>query len=172
MTNSTLVAYATKHGATLDIANAIADELTGAGLAVEVLPVDQVEDPSRYDAIVLGSAMYVGQWRPEAVRFVETYADELAHHPVWIFSSGPTGEGDPVELLQGVRLPAKVEPLVARIKPRDIVVFHGELDPEKLGLAEKLMIRGVKAPTGDFRDWDSIRAWASTIAESLRQVTS
>jgi len=163
-----LVAYATKHGATMGIASAIAEELRNVGLEVEVHPVAQVQDPSGYAAVVLGSAVYIGQWRREAVSFLETHATTLAERPVWIYSSGPTGEGDPIELVQGVRIPEKLLPVVDQIKPREITVFHGELDPEELGLGEKLIIKGVKAPTGDFRDWDSIADWASSIGETLK----
>lgn len=163
-----LVAYATKHGATLGIATAIAEELRKSGLDIEIQPLAQVNETSPYAAVVLGSAMYMGQWRPEAVRFLETHVTDLAKMPVWVFSSGPTGEGDPVELLKGVRVPEKVQPLIDQIKPRQVTVFHGELDPEELGLGERLIIKGVKAPTGDFRDWASITAWASSIAEALQ----
>ncbi len=172
MSQPILVAYATKHGATMGIASIIAEELRKSGLEVEVHPVAQVQDPSGYAAVILGSAVYVGQWRQEAVSFLEAHADALAERPVWIFSSGPTGEGDPVELLHGVILPEKIQPLVDRIKPRQVTVFHGELDPEELGFGERLIIRGVKAPTGDFRDWDSISAWASSIADTLKPETA
>ncbi len=172
MSQPILVAYATKHGATMGIATAIAEELRKAGLEVEVHPAAQVNGLSGYAAVVLGSAVYIGQWRKEAVSFLETHAPALAQLPTWVFSSGPTGEGDPVELLQGVRIPEKIQTIMDQIHPREITVFHGELDPEKLGLGERLIIRGVKAPTGDFRDWEDIAGWASSIAESLKRETA
>ena len=167
MSQPVLVTYATKHGATMGIATAIADVLRRAGLDVEIHPVDEVKDPSGYAAVVFGSAVYIGQWRKEAISFLETHAETLAQRPVWMFSSGPTGEGDPVELLKGVVIPENVRLLADRIHPRQITVFHGELDPGALGLGERLIIRGVKAPTGDFRDWESITEWATSIAEAL-----
>jgi hypothetical protein len=30
------------------------------------------------------------------------------------------------------------------------------------------MVKAVKAPEGDFRDWDTIRTWALSIAQTLR----
>lgn len=171
MSQPILVAYATKHGATMGIALVIAEQLRKAGHEVEVHPVDQVDDPSRYAAVVLGSAVYIGQWRSEAVNFLESHAEALAGRPVWMFSSGPTGKGDPLELLQGVLIPEKLRPLIDRIQPRHVAVFHGELVPDALGIGERLIIRGVKAPTGDFRDWDSISGWASAIADELRTET-
>jgi menaquinone-dependent protoporphyrinogen oxidase len=167
MGNQVLVAYATKYGATGEIAEKIGEKLKEAGLPADVKPVDQVRDLSAYRAIVLGSAVYAGQWRKEAVEFLEANQDTLAELPVWLFSSGPTGEGDPVELMSGWRFPEAQQPIADRIQPRDIVFFHGEIDTEKLNFAEKLIVKGVKAPTGDFRDWEAITAWVETIAEPL-----
>ena len=55
-----------------------------------------------------------------------------------------------------------------RIGPRDIALFHGALDMEKLGLGEKLIIKAIHSPNGDFRDWDAITDWAASIVFSLR----
>ena len=96
-----LVAYATKYGATAEIAEKIGQALRGAGLSADVLPADRVSDLTPYQAVVLGSAVYIGQWRKEAVKFLKANETVLAEKPVWLFSSGPSGEGDPVELGQG-----------------------------------------------------------------------
>jgi menaquinone-dependent protoporphyrinogen oxidase len=61
-----------------------------------------------------------------------------------------------------------MQPLVDQIKLRDIAVFHGSLDNEKMNMVEKWMIKNVKAPVGDFRDWDAITAWATSIVEALK----
>ena len=73
-----------------------------------------------------------------------------------MFSSGPTGDGDPVELTKGWRFPAKLESVVEQIHPRDITVFHSALDTQKLNFIEQWMIKNVKAPVGDFRDWEAL----------------
>jgi menaquinone-dependent protoporphyrinogen oxidase len=163
-----LVAYATKHGATGEIAEKIGQELREAGLSVDVKPVDNVSDLDVYSAVVLGSAVYAGMWRKEAVDFLEANQNKLAERAVWLFSSGPTGEGDPVELMKGWKFPEAQRPVADRIRPRDITFFHGEIDPKDLNLAEKLIVKGVKAPTGDFRDWEAITAWAAAIGEALK----
>lgn len=168
MSPHVLVVYATKHGATAEIAERIAQTLRQAGLTVTVVEADPAADLSPYDAVVVGSAVYAAQWRKEAVAFLEAQADALAQRPVWIFSSGPTGEGNPVALLKGWRFPEAQRPLLERIRPHEVALFHGELDPAKLNLAEKLVIKAVKAPTGDFRDWPTIEAWAEGIAEAVR----
>jgi menaquinone-dependent protoporphyrinogen oxidase len=163
-----LVAYATKYDATAEIAEKFGQVLRQAGLQADVLPVDQVSDLEPYKAVVLGSAVYIGQWRKEAVRFLQANEKMLAERPVWLFSSGPTGEGDAVELLKGWRFPEAQKPIVDRIRPREIIVFHGALDPEKMNFIEKTVIKNVKAPVGDFRDWDAITSWAASIAEALK----
>lgn len=165
-----LVAYATKYGATAEIAEKIGEVLRDAGLSADVLPVDRVSDLTPYNAVVLGSGVYVGRWRKEAVRFLEDNEKELAARPVWIFSSGPTGEGDAVELMKGWRFPHQA--IVDRIRPRDAAIFHGLLDSKKLSLPDRLMIKGVKAPVGDFRDWDAIASWAAGIADALKKEVS
>jgi menaquinone-dependent protoporphyrinogen oxidase len=170
MDNRILVTYATKHGATTEIAEKIGQTLQQAGLLVDVLPVEQVDSLGSYDAVVLGSAVYAGHWRKEAVDFLKDNEELLAERPVWIFSSGPTGEGDPAALLKGWRFPAGQWSVVEHIHPRDIMVFHGDLNMDKLNLAEKIIIKGVKAPTGDFRDWEMISSWATGIAQAMQQV--
>jgi menaquinone-dependent protoporphyrinogen oxidase len=113
--------------------------------------------------------VYVGRWRKEAVRFLKANEDNLAKRPVWLFSSGPTGEGDPVELLQGWRFPDAQQAIADRIGARDIAVFHGNADPKKMSFIERQMIKMVKAPAGDFRDWEAITSWATGIAGALKE---
>jgi menaquinone-dependent protoporphyrinogen oxidase len=169
MDGQVLVAYATKYGATAEIAEKIGQVLRGAGLDADVLPVDRVGDLPSYKAVILGSAAYVGSWRKQAAAFLKANEKVLAGQLVWLFSSGPTGEGDPLELTQGWRLPKALQPIADRIQPRDIALFHGAVFREKLSLIEKWMIKMVNAPAGDFRDWEAIAAWATAIAETVQK---
>lgn len=169
MDSRVLVAYASKRGGTAEIAEEIGRVLRDAGLDVDVVPADRAGDPGAYEAVVLGSAVYVGRWRKEAVKFLEAHADTLAQRKVWLFSSGPTGEGDPLELVEGVLVPEALQPVVDQIEPQDVTVFHGILDASELNFIERRMIKMVKAPLGDFRDWDAIRSWAEGIADALEE---
>jgi menaquinone-dependent protoporphyrinogen oxidase len=47
-------------------------------------------------------------------------------------------------------------------------LFSGALDLHRLSLAERVIVKGVKAPTGDFRDWNEIDSWAAGIASRLK----
>jgi menaquinone-dependent protoporphyrinogen oxidase len=89
MDGQVLVAYATKYGATGEIAEKIGQVLRQAGLDADVLPVEQVSDLTPYKGVVLGSAVYIGRWRKEAVKFLRTNEKMLAERLVWLFSSGP-----------------------------------------------------------------------------------
>ena len=169
MDSQVLVAYGTKYGATAEIAEKIGEVLREEGFEPDVLPADSVADLTPYGAVVLGSAVYVGKWRGEAAKFLEANEKALAGLPVWLFSSGPTGEGDAVELMKGWSFPGAQQDIADRIGPRDVVVFHGAMDSKKLSLPEKLIIKGVKAPMGDFRDWEAITAWAEGIAGELKK---
>ena len=123
--------------------------MSQAGLQTDVLPADRAGDLSPYKAVVLGSAVYIGQWQKKAATFLRANEKALAQRPVWLFSSGPTGEGDPVQLMKGWRFPTALQPIADRIHARDIAIFHGALDPKKMNLIEKWMIKNVQAPLGD-----------------------
>ena len=163
-----LIAYATKHYSTAEIALAIAEELRRfPQLQVDLESVEDVKSITPYDAVISGSAVYMGQWRAEAARFLAKYQHELAQCPVWLFSSGPVGVGDPKTLMKGWQFPETLQPFADTIKPRDIVLFHGKLEQDWLNLFEKATVKFVGAQTGDSRDWNMIRNWARGIAEVL-----
>jgi menaquinone-dependent protoporphyrinogen oxidase len=108
-------------------------------------------------------------WRKEAIRFLKAHERALTEKPVWLFSSGPSGEGDPVKLLNGWRFPPLQQALADRIRPRDIAVFHGFVNSDRLSSFEKWVIKKVDAPAGDFRDWTAIASWAASIAGALNE---
>jgi menaquinone-dependent protoporphyrinogen oxidase len=161
-----LVAVASKHGSTEEIAGVVADELRAAGHLVEVRDVAQRFDVTQYDAAVVGSAIYMGNWMSEAWQFVEGYQEQLQAMPVWLFSSGPLGEEYP----EGMGRPETLDELMEMTNARDHTVFVGKLDKDELGFGERMIARVVKAPEGDFRNWPEIRRWAAHIAAELADV--
>jgi menaquinone-dependent protoporphyrinogen oxidase len=46
-------------------------------------------------------------------------------------------------------------------------IFFGALDHNKLSFAERMVVKAVRGPEGDFRDWQAIEAWAESIARDL-----
>lgn len=162
-----LVAVASKHGSTREIADVIAQELRAAGHTAEVRNVEEAPTINRYDAAIVGSAVYMGNWLPEARQYVEQNRERFAGMPVWLFSSGPLGE-DP----QPKGDPEGLDRLMEQTGARGHQIFVGRLDKSELGLGERLIVRAVKAPEGDFRDWDAIRAWAREIAAAVKTPSS
>jgi menaquinone-dependent protoporphyrinogen oxidase len=171
MNGKILVTHASKYGATEEIAEKIGEVLRKAGLQVDVLPVNGNHNLSEYKSVIMGSAIYIGKWPKNAVAFLKGNLEILADRPVWLFSSGPTGKGDPVELVDGCRFPSGLKPMIDRIKPRDVVVFHGFINPEKMNPIEKWAVKSVvKKPFGDFRDWESIINWTTSIAHAMKEM--
>lgn len=169
MDGKILITYASKYGATKEIAEKAGEVLRQAGLDVDLKPVSPKQNLNGYKAVILGSAVYIGQWRKEAEVFLRRNEAALAGCPVWIFSSGPTGDGDPIQLVDGVLLPASVQRVADRIHPCDIKLFHGNIDPLRVNAIEKWAVKSlVKKPFGDFRDWDAITSWAQSIAAELK----
>ncbi len=164
-----LVTFASKYGSTQAIAEAVASSLRQEGLTVDVARCKDVKDLAPYTAVVMGSAVYVGRWRREAADLLRQGEAHLARVPVWLFSSGPTGEGEAEELLQGWHFPSALQGIADRIGPRDIAVFHGALDKSRLNPFDAFIVRNVKAPLGDFRDLDAVAAWARSIGAELQQ---
>lgn len=159
-----LVAVASKHGSTREIAQAIAGELRAAQLDVDLREASEVSDINGYDAVVLGSAIYMGSWLSDARHFADQFQAALTTLPVWLFSSGPLGADEPQPEQDLNKLAAPLGP----VEVRDHQVFVGKLDPAELGMGERLITKMVHAPAGDFRDWEEIRAWAHQIAAGLR----
>jgi menaquinone-dependent protoporphyrinogen oxidase len=162
-----LVAAATRHGATGEIAERIGSDLRKRGLEVEVRRPQDVGDLHPYDAVVLGSAIYFGNWMKEARQFVEANADELAEKPTWLFASGSVTGDPPVSDDPNALRPALAEQLISATHAREHKLFAGKLDSKGLSLPERLPVRMARGREGDWRDWDEVDAWASTIAREL-----
>jgi menaquinone-dependent protoporphyrinogen oxidase len=156
-----LVTYASKHGSTRGIAEAIGGRLREHGLDAEVCPVGEVHGLEGYDALVIGSAVYLGSWRKEALAFLDQYTEALHRVPVWLFSSGPT-TSDPIDRA----LSAKQQRRLDAVGARDHHLFRGALDSEHLGFLERKAVKAAKQPLGDFRDWADVKHWADAVADS------
>lgn len=170
-----LVAYATHHGATREIAERVASTLAQYGLQVSVEQVDRTRDVARYDAFVIGSALYCG-WLKEATEFVRRNKATFAGRALWLFSSGPLGTAATDAQGRDVRataIPKEIVELSKEVGARDHHVFFGAYDPtaKPIGFLErtfKLVPNNAAIlQAGDFRDWGEIRAWAAVIAAEL-----
>lgn len=130
-------------------------------------PSEEVSSVEDYDAIVLGSAVYAGHWLKPARELVERHADALAGKSVWLFSSGSIGDPPKPE-----EEPVDVSEILAATGAHEHRVFVGKIDEDTLGFAEKAAMLALRAPEGDFRDWEAVRQWAEGIASALEAEVS
>ena len=161
-----LVAYATKMGGTQEIAETIARELGHAGIFVTLRDAADVTAVDQFDAAVIGSALYQNRWRSDAVdllRLLAHRAETGRAIPTWLFHSGPCG---PDAATPRTPAPEKVKKYARVLGAAPVVTFGGRLQPDTAtGFLARHMARGPLA--GDFRDLDSVRNWARTIADHL-----
>ncbi len=66
-----------------------------------------------------------------------------------------------------VRGPDEERTLTGLLAPRGHEVFPGRLEPTRLSAPERAVATAMRAPVGDFRDWDAVRTWAAEIATAL-----
>ena len=165
-----LVAYASKRGSTAEIAEVIAATLCREDLKVCLEPVGEVASLDGYDAVVLGSAVYMKRWRGDARHFLKQHRKTLRQMPFWVFSSGPVGDParDDSKWTEPPKLVAKIEEMGVR----GHTVFGGCLPAKPPGMAEKARGDGTPREYRDRRDWAEIRRWAAAIAATLVPVHS
>lgn len=157
-----LVVVASRHGATQEIADELADRLRRSAFDVDLAAPDDVESVDAYGAVLLGSCVYLGRWAASARAFVDRFEPELVTRPLWLFSSGQIGyPGLPKEE------PAEIETIATRLRARGHRRFAGRLDTTRLTLAERAAVALLRAPEGDFRDWAEIRAWGDDVAAAI-----
>jgi menaquinone-dependent protoporphyrinogen oxidase len=158
-----LVAYGSKMGGTAGIAERVAETLKGRGHQVTLAPAGKVPRGLAWDAAVVGSGLYAGRWRRDAVRLLKRLGWQ-GEKPgrVWLFHSGPLGDehaDDPVAL------PAKVQAAADHLEAADVVTFGGRLPAEAPGFVAKAMARDNMM--GDWRRPDHAEAWANAVAAEL-----
>jgi menaquinone-dependent protoporphyrinogen oxidase len=159
-----LVTYATRAGSTAEVAEAIGQVLSANGAAVDVRPVQKVTDIDGYSAMIVGSAVRIGKWLPEAVDFVAKNQSRLNGRPVAIFSVHLSHVGND-EADQKARL-AYTASVRQVLTPRAEVFFAGKMDFTKLSWLDRVMMSG-KTQERDLRDWDAIRAWTNGLGPTL-----
>lgn len=151
-----LVAYASKHGSTREVAERVADRLRDAGLEVELESAGRIAEVGGYDAVVLGAAIYMGRLHPEA----RSLLGRLDGARVAVFAMGPQTLGDDEVASSRQQLDSSLAKAPG-VEPFAVAIFGGVFDPRKLRFPLN------RLPEFDARDWDAIDAWADEVARSL-----
>jgi menaquinone-dependent protoporphyrinogen oxidase len=177
-----LVVYGTRSGCTTTIAQRIGQSLRslpegtpgpadGGPVEVDVADVETAPSPGAYDAVVVGSGVRAGAWHSSAADWVRAHAEVLRETPVAFFTVGLTVATDPgkAELVR-----AYTDPLVEEtgVEPVDVGVFPGWYHPGRLRFHERIMLRAMHAPEGDFRDLPAVAAWVRSVAPLLASMSS
>jgi menaquinone-dependent protoporphyrinogen oxidase len=162
-----LVAYASRHGATAEIAARIAVRLGSSGIRVDYLHVDEVETLDGYDAVVLGAPVYDQSWPPEANQFVDANREDLALRPVWLFSVGSFGDTKRLIGPLTHKEPEGIAEIRAATHARDYRVFQGVIRKHQWPFRSRVFFHVFGGRFGDHRDWPTIDAWADQIASLL-----
>ena len=159
MDGPVLVAYASNHGSTREVGEAICKPLEESGLRAHLRPAMDVRDLDGYAAVVLGGPLYMGHWHRHAHAFLRRNARSLAGLPLAVFALGPLHD-DPKEWSEAR---AQLDTAIARhgVEPRAVEMFGGRVDPSLLHFPFS------KMPAGDARDWDAIAAWGEALPEAL-----
>jgi menaquinone-dependent protoporphyrinogen oxidase len=160
-----LVAYATKHESTHEVADAIAERMRSKGANVEVHPAAEVNTLEPYVAVILGGALYAGRWHRDARRFMSRHRTALAQLPFAVFAMGPITL-EPREVASSRQQLERALEKLPELTPMSRCIFGGVVDPDKLRFPLNRM------EGADARDWSAIRHWADVLAERLALPTA
>lgn len=163
MKASILVAYASRLGSTKEVAEAIAGSLRRRWVEVDVRSVSEVRDLETYRAVILGSAVRGGKWLPEALDFLEANRETLRRVPLAYFQVCMTLQQDTPATRAKAR--SFLGPVRAMLEPLEAESFAGKLEYARAPLVMRLVMRLIRTPEGDWRDWTAIRAWAERLYE-------
>ncbi|MBA9002769.1 flavodoxin domain-containing protein [Thermomonospora cellulosilytica] len=167
---SVMVAYASLHGSTEEIAGFIAARLRRAGLRAQARRAGPAADPTGYAAVIVGSAVHHMDWMPQAEGYLHEHAQILARRPLWLFSVGLRDSlTGPIGRLLAAHYgePRQIPDARHALAPRDHRVFSGVVAPDHYPPVGRLVVRAIGGRYGDFRDWDAIGAWTDSIACEL-----
>ncbi|MBN1195325.1 MAG: hypothetical protein JXA08_08290 [Methanomicrobiaceae archaeon] len=159
-----LIAYATKHNTTREIAGAMAETLRSKGLDVDVTAASSVTDVAGYDAVVLGTAIYIGRVVKDAVTFAARHEAPLRGRPVAGFLVGMTFAKPEAGTM--AKAEKALKPIRAHVDLAELGTFAGRMNPTYLPVLGFFM-RYDETKTKDARDGDAIRAWAASLPGKL-----
>jgi menaquinone-dependent protoporphyrinogen oxidase len=160
-----LIAYASKAGSTAEVAAFIARKLVERGVSVDLRRAGHVGSVDGYRAVIVGSAIRAGQWLAEASEFVKAHRQALASRRTAFFTLCMTLREDTASNREKVA--AYLKPVREMLEPDRSEFFAGKLDCRTLALGPRLIVKAMKVPQGDFRNWGAIGAWAEALNKDV-----
>jgi len=160
-----LVVYASKYGSTEDVAQEIGKVLSERGHDVVVRRAKDAVDPQKYEAVVAGSPIYASKVRKELSGFFERNRKAISGKRLALFAVAGQLVDDTAENRE--KTLALLDPLRHGREPIAVGLFAGAIQPSKMPLLVRWVLRAMKAKVGDHRDWEKIRAWAGDVADKL-----
>ncbi|MBR30977.1 MAG: hypothetical protein CMN77_06660 [Spirochaetaceae bacterium] len=162
-----LVLYSTGSGSTRLIAETIAQAL-GETAEISLTEVDENRqfwpDPSRFDAVIAGSAIRYDRWLKPMSDYVKTFEKELSRKPVSFFFSCLSLAGGEAGQMSARKYEAWIRNLAPVVRPLDIRGFAGTLNYGAMPVWARLPFRTAMLFTGlkegDYRNFSEIRDWA------------
>jgi len=165
MPEKILIAYASRSGATKEIAEAIAGAVREEGFEADVRPAGTVAEISLYAGVVIGAPLYAGHLLKDMPKFIERHAKALKAKPVVAFVSGSSlGEPGPEDLKNANKA---LEGVKSHVTLRDVAYFGGRFDPGSIPVVGFFVRLGGRDRVKDNRNWDRIRAWGRGIPAAL-----
>ncbi|GAA2508018.1 hypothetical protein GCM10010198_76230 [Nocardia seriolae] len=167
--HSIAVVYASGRGSTAEIAEFIGAELTSRGFDVEVSSVQRKPDLSGFDTVVLGSAVYHGDFMPPLVIYAYQQLDSLVERDVRLFGVGlSAGDRNRPWRVFGAAVPKRIAMLRDALGAEDYRHFAGRYHRKHLPVRAQIryFLRGGRR-FGDLRDWADIRGWVADRSNSL-----
>ncbi len=165
-----LVAYATADGSTAGVAEHVAEVLRSAGHDVTCTAAGPDVDPTRFDAVVVGSAVHNMAWLPPAL---DLLARVPSGPPLWCFSVGGLHpRGRVTTRMTEVEARRIAQAFPPGLAARDHRMFGGVVTMTGVPLWGRLFYLLTGQEAGDHRDWPGIARWASGIADALTAVPS
>lgn len=190
-----LLVYATRHGSTREVADAVAEELRTAFASVDVREAKAAPPPAGYDAVIVGGPMIMG-WHKDAEKYLRRHKGQLAAVPFAVFVTAASLTEDGMDAVRGVpvakdpwlvkkpknpdklgrkeryALPAHyvgdILDACAPARPRSVALFAGSLDLTTMNVLEKLFVLLVVGATpGDGRHVAFVREWAAGSSGAL-----
>jgi len=165
MNQHILIAYASKCGSTEEAAREIGKVLAENGAKVDILPGRKVRDVSKYDFVVIGTAIRIGKPLKEAIAFAEKFRAELRGKPLALFSLGLQMREDSAENREKAQ--GFLAPVISVIgEPVSVGLFGGKIDRSRFGFFLRMFAKMEKTGVfneGDWRNWEKIRTWAMNL---------